>query len=158
MDPARLADLEEIRRLKARYFRLMDGKQWAQWGDVFTEDCTMANGGPEDPPQHGRERIVAYVRQAIDAMVTIHHGHSPEIEFQSERDATGIWAMSDFLEGPGYRMQGCGHYHETYRKGADGQWRIASTRLTRLRVDAEPKAIQDHLWPEGAGRFDRAED
>ena len=31
-------------------------------------------------------------------------------------------------------MVGFGHYHETYRKAA-GEWRIASSTLTRLRVD-----------------------
>jgi hypothetical protein len=35
-------------------------------------------------------------------------------------------------------MQGFGHYHEQYRKGDDGQWRIAELRLTRLRVDSSP--------------------
>lgn len=149
MDPARLTDLEEIKQLKARYFRLMDGKEWDAWGDVFTEDCCMDSGGPQSPPQTGRGNIVAFVREAIDAMVTTHHGHMPEIAFQSDREASGVWAMFDFLEGPGYRMKGWGHYHETYRKCDDGCWRIASTRLSRLRVEAEPRAIQDALWPEG---------
>ena len=31
-------------------------------------------------------------------------------------------------------MRGFGHYRETYRK-VDGQWRIATLDLTRLRVD-----------------------
>ena len=35
---------------------------------------------------------------------------------------------------PGVTMVGYGHYHETYQK-ADGQWRIATSRLTRLRED-----------------------
>jgi uncharacterized protein (TIGR02246 family) len=152
MDPARLADLEEIKQLKARYFRLMDGKQWEAWGDVFTEDCTMDSGGPGSPPQTGRENIVAFVRAAIDAMITTHHGHTPEITFGSDREASGIWAMFDYLEGPGYRMKGWGHYHETYRKCEDGRWRIASTRLSRLRVEADPKQIEDALWPEGRAR------
>ncbi|MGE0309294.1 MAG: nuclear transport factor 2 family protein, partial [Acidimicrobiia bacterium] len=32
-------ELEALRVLKARYFRLMDLKQWDEWADVFTEDC-----------------------------------------------------------------------------------------------------------------------
>lgn len=156
MDPARLADLEAIKQLKARYFRLMDTKQWEAWGEVFTEDCSMANAGPDDPPTVGRAAIVDFVRQAIDPMITTHHGHSPEIDFASEREARGIWAMFDYLEAPGYRMQGWGHYHETYRKGEDGRWRIASSRLTRLRVEAEPREVQDYLWPEGRALRPRA--
>ena len=46
MDASRLADLEEIKQLKARYFRLMDTKQWDAWGDVFSEDCSMDSGPP----------------------------------------------------------------------------------------------------------------
>jgi 3-phenylpropionate/cinnamic acid dioxygenase small subunit len=36
-----LEEIEAIKRLKARYFRLMDTKQWDQWGDVFTEDAHL---------------------------------------------------------------------------------------------------------------------
>ena len=32
------------------------------------------------------------------------------------------------------RLDGYGHYHETYEKGADG-WRIKSSKLTRLHTD-----------------------
>ena len=32
-------DLEAIRQLKARYFRLMDTQQWDAWADCFTCRC-----------------------------------------------------------------------------------------------------------------------
>jgi hypothetical protein len=35
-------------------------------------------------------------------------------------------------------IKGYGHYIETYRKCADGQWRISSKRNERLRVDPVP--------------------
>jgi hypothetical protein len=35
---------------------------------------------------------------------------------------------------PGVSLRGYGHYHETYEK-IDGQWRITSSKLTRLRED-----------------------
>jgi hypothetical protein len=34
----------------------------------------------------------------------------------------------------GTRLDGYGHYHETYEK-VGGAWRIKSSRLTRLHVD-----------------------
>ena len=34
----------------------------------------------------------------------------------------------------GTRLEGYGHYHETYAK-VDGEWRIASSTLTRLHMD-----------------------
>lgn len=46
--------------------------------------------------------------------------------------------MADIIrapEGAPFReMRGYGHYHETYRR-IDGEWRIATLRLTRLAVD-----------------------
>jgi uncharacterized protein (TIGR02246 family) len=148
VDPARLADLEEIKQLKARYFRLMDTKQWEAWADLFTEDCSMQSGPPGEPPVRGRAKIVALVRQHIERVQTIHHGHMPEIEFAGADRASGIWAMYDQLRGPGYHLDGWGHYHEEYRRCADGRWRIASTKLTRLRIESPDPALVKALWPE----------
>ena len=155
MDASRLADLEEIKALKARYFRLMDTKQWEAWGDVFTEDCSMHSGPPAAPPVHGRAEIVAYVRSNIEHVVTVHHGHMPEITFVDATRATGIWAMFDQLRGPGFDLDGWGHYHEEYRRCADGRWRIQSTRLTRLRVESPDANLVAALWPEGKQRTAR---
>jgi hypothetical protein len=61
--------------------------------------------------------------------------HAPEIELTSETTARGVWALEDVVRfGPGVNLRGYGHYHETYEK-IDGQWRIKSSKLTRLRVD-----------------------
>ena len=63
----------------------------------------------------------------------------PEITITSETTATGIWAMEDkLIWRDGSRLHGYGHYHETYRKGADGAWRIATLDITRLRLDHTP--------------------
>ena len=39
------ADIEAIKRLKARYFRLMDTKQWDDFATVFAEDAVMDMSG-----------------------------------------------------------------------------------------------------------------
>jgi len=68
-------------------------------------------------------------------VITVHHGHMPEIELTSATTATGVWAMEDMLRWPdGREMHGYGHYHETYEK-VGGAWRIKSSKLTRLRTD-----------------------
>ena len=88
----------------------------------------------------GNTTIAAYVRGQVDAVTTVHHGHMPEIDITSPTTATGIWSMEDMLRWPEGSpinwMHGYGHYHETYEK-IDGEWRIASCTLTRLRVDFE---------------------
>jgi hypothetical protein len=137
MTVADLLDIEAIKILKARYFRLMDEKRWAEWGDVFTEDAEMdVTDEVPDARVSGRDRIVEFVSGAVGAAVTIHHGHMPEIEVVSPGRARGVWAMEDHLEFPGnpptFIVDGRGHYHEEYEKGSDGRWRIRRLRLRRL--------------------------
>jgi len=134
-----LAAIDRIKVLKARYFRLMDTKDWDGWGRLFTPDAEMDTSGEAGGRcVRGRDGIVAYVRGAVDPVTTVHHGHMPEITLTSPTTATGIWAMEDMLrfpEGMGIgSMHGYGHYHETYELH-DGEWLIASTKLTRLRID-----------------------
>jgi hypothetical protein len=63
----------------------------------------------------------------------------PEIEITGDGTARGIWAMFDYVEwdeqdGERVGLQGYGHYREEYKR-EDGEWRIARTRLERLRID-----------------------
>jgi len=93
----------------------------------------------EDGSTHdGADEFLTYLRSNIEDVVTVHHGHMPEIELTSPTTATGIWAMEDNLRWPdGSDLRGYGHYAETYEK-ADGAWRISSSTLTRLRMDFTP--------------------
>src|SRR5262245_17675398 len=133
-----LVAIEAIKRLKARYFRCLDTKDWEGWGQVFTTDALMEV--PEaDVVENGRDAIVAAVSAALEGATTVHHGHMPEIEVTGPDTAQGVWAMFDYVEWPaaedGARigLQGYGHYREEYRRDG-GDWRIAKTRLERIRV------------------------
>jgi len=146
----RLAIIEEIRRLKARYFRCVDGKDWDGFHAVFApemvfdrtrahtvQDPFTGEWSPPLPPEtqlvEGREAVIALVRRAVGDILTVHHGHMPEIDVLDADRAQGVWAMSDELRDRQNRLilAGRGHYHETYRHTEDG-WRIASSRLTRI--------------------------
>lgn len=130
-----LIEIEAIKQLKARYFRLMDTKQWDLWADVFCEDFYgIYTGHHPDIEFHGRDEIVAKNREMLADHPTVHHGHTPEITLHSATTASGIWAMMDFVDIPGACFKGYGHYHDKYRKEGD-TWRIAEVRLSRLRVD-----------------------
>jgi SnoaL-like domain len=135
----RLIDIEAIKQLKARYFRFMDAKRWADWAMVFAVDAVM--DVPEaDMVTHGRAEIVRNVSTVLEGARTAHHGHMPEIEITGPDTARGIWAMFDLVEWPakedGTRVgiTGIGHYFDEYVR-EDGEWRIARSRLERLRVD-----------------------
>ena len=141
-----LLAIEDIRKLKARYFRLMDTHDWQGFRDLFTDDALFdVRGALEEEPDitglepiHGAEAITAYVCAGISPIRSAHHGHMPEIDILSDDHARGIWAFEDVLRPPAgdpFRIfYGYGHYHEAYRK-AGGVWRIASLRITRLMVE-----------------------
>lgn len=133
-----MEDITEIQRLKARYFRTMDTKQWAAMRDVFTDDVVMDTTESGGGVVTGADEFVAFLAATLDGVVTVHHGHCPEIELTSATTAQGVWAMEDMLRWPdGTELHGYGHYHETYEKH-HGRWRIATSTLTRLRMDVTP--------------------
>ena len=144
-DLDRYLAIQEIKALKARYFRHLDEKDWDSWQGVFAPDAEMVvtpdGEGPGSPnnPVVGSAEIVAFVRPSIETLVTVHHGHMPEIEITSPTTATGIWAMGDIVLLPDMELRGWGHYHETYRK-VRGEWKIAKIKLTRLRLEINGEA------------------
>ena len=90
-------DIEAIKQLKARYFRTMDTKDWDGMRAVFTDDVvvdTMSSGGGV---VSGGDEFIAFLRSMIGDVITVHHGHMPEITLTSATSATGIWAMEDRL-------------------------------------------------------------
>jgi hypothetical protein len=137
-----LIDIEAIKVLKAQYFYFLDTKQWDRLRDLFTDDARF------DPEREG-----AYTFDGLDGFIagasgglanatSVHHGCMPMIELLGPDRARGIWSMTDDVEvsgaaAPARRFIGKGHYHEEYRK-VDGSWKIASWKLTRLRVDVLP--------------------
>lgn len=135
----RLVAIQEISQLKARYFRCMDTKDWAGLAEVFAPDAVMDMQEEAGAMVEGGGPAIAdFVRSSVEEVVTVHHGHMPEITVTSPTEATGIWAMEDVLQWPEgspiAAMHGFGHYHERYVK-LDGAWRIAHLRLSRLRRD-----------------------
>ena len=149
LDPMleRLADLEAIKQLKARYFRFIDTKDWAAFRDLFTEDCKHYLPQESPVPFMTNDDYFAMNEELLTPGVTTHHGHMPEITFLSDTEAEGIWAMFDYvqIEPPSGRVSimGWGHYYETYRKSDDGKWRISSKRNERLRLDQVPWTLPD---------------
>ncbi len=133
MTEEQLSDIEAIKVLKARYFRTMDNKEWSGLQNCFTEDLHADFRDAPGMLSEGRENYMTALKAALNDARTVHHGHMPEITLEDASNATGIWAMEDWVELPGISLRGWGHYHERYRK-EDGVWRIATIRLTRLRL------------------------
>jgi hypothetical protein len=150
-DSERLLAIEEIKKLKGRYFRYMDTKEWTGLRTIFADDAVFdarasfsvdgkgklgRAAESNDWVYEGGDRITEFIKNAVDKTRTVHHGHCHEIDILSAEEAAGIIAMEDQVwneDGAVLRLHGCGHYHETYRR-LDGQWRIQSSRITRLYV------------------------
>lgn len=142
MGPAQvLLEIEQIKQLKARYFRFLDGKRWAEWRTCFTDDMRHYMGNDSVPRSTSGDEFVAAIVKHLADTITVHQGHMPEIELTSHRTARGVWAMFDWVDrrnDPENSHQGYGHYVEDYEKGTDGKWRINSLRLIRIRDDKMP--------------------
>ena len=128
-------DIEAIKQLKARYFRMMDTKDWDGMREVFADDVLIDTTDSGGRVVAGADEFMAGLREILEDVLTVHHGHMPEIELTSATTATGVWSMEDMLRWPnGSELHGFGHYHETYEK-IDGHWQIKKMTLTRLRTD-----------------------
>ena len=132
---ATLLEIESIKRLKARYCRYLDTKDWAAWRTLFTDDFLSDTSAAGGKTIEGADEFVAFTRESLRSQATVHQVHAPEIELTSPTTARGVWALEDVVRfGPGVNLRGYGHYTETYEKVGD-EWRIKSSTLTRLRED-----------------------
>ncbi|NRA00401.1 MAG: nuclear transport factor 2 family protein [Myxococcales bacterium] len=136
MEPGDLIEIERIKQLKARYFRLMDQKLWDEFALLFTEEVEQSwQSAPGEPPAgaRGRDAVVDFIRGALEGMRSTHHGHMPEIEITDASTAVGTWALHDYCTAGGETVfNGAGYYRDEYAK-RDGRWLIHRTHL-----EAEP--------------------
>ena len=141
-DTAALEAHLAISKVKARYCRMLDTKDWAGFGALFTEDLVLdVSEGTSVPVMRGREIALQQVQAMIGSARTVHQVHTPEIDLRGD-EAHVIWAMQDRVVWDEPRrglasITGYGHYHERYVR-QNGEWKIASLRLTRLHIDAQP--------------------
>lgn len=131
--------MDDVRQLKARYFRFTDTKDWGSLESVFTADIVL---GDDSVSIAGRDAVVSIIRSETEGVTTVHHGHCHEVWVDGPDSARGIIAFEDlgFSKRTGeIVMHGYGHYHETYRR-EDGAWRIAESRIPRMAVlDRKPR-------------------
>lgn len=141
----RLVAIEDIRQMNARYFRVLDSHQWAEYQALFTDDAVMdlSEVLPAGTPAEklhvvGAAAIVKQPAELMTGAIMIHNGYTHEIDIQSEDRATGNWAMEDTVIFPDdvpcpfpfRRSHNFGRYAEDYRKEA-GAWKIARLKLSR---------------------------
>lgn len=132
-----LIAIEELRRLKYRYFRTLDLKDWDAFGDCLTEDVVGRYGTQvygEPLTLEGRAAIVGFMTENLSGeIITVHVAQHPEIDVDGDT-ATGRWCFEDTVIVPSFKVmiRGAGYYSDEYRRDADGTWRIAGTGYERI--------------------------
>jgi len=128
-----IATTEDIKRLKYSYFRFLDTKQWERLAELFTDDAsTTFDSGKYS--FDGRQNIMAFLKEGLGSprVVSMHHGHHPEIEIIDDSHARGIWYLEDtviFLD-DNFILHGAAFYDDEYLKTDDG-WKIQRTGYER---------------------------
>ena len=136
-----LSDLEEIKVLKARYFRGIDTADWALLEGMFTDDVNVEYvGGDYHVRLKGAAAMMEFLANSFHSgTLGMHHGHTPEIALTGPDSAEGIWYLEDIfinLEEE-FHTFGSAIYRDVYlREG--GTWRISSTVYDRVMEVTEP--------------------
>lgn len=136
-----LVEQDQILKLKARYFRGLDTKDWQLFADTMTDDV---KGRYSDGQLSFEDKasLVGFMEENLSSatVVTMHHGHHPEIEINDDGvSATGVWYLQDMvidLVGK-TRLYGAAIYQDRYRK-ENGEWRISRTGYSRTFEFVEP--------------------
>jgi hypothetical protein len=121
---------DELRRLKYRYLRTLDLKQWDEFASTLTADVQASYGARLS--FDGRDAVVAFMRTSLPpSIITVHQCHHPELSVDGDT-ATGTWYLEDKVIITEHRMllTGAAFYEDEYRRGPDG-WQISRTGYVR---------------------------
>lgn len=152
-----LVDIEEIKRLKYRYFRCFDTADVEGIKDVFHPDVTLSvDGGVYKFKIEGRDAYLKMIREGAHAeMITQHHGHHPEIDIIRPNEATGIWYLQDNVWEFRRKIHitGTAFYRERYLK-VDGNWVIKDIEFDRIYeivdpIETSPNVTRNYLAEHG---------
>lgn len=127
-----LEAVKDIERLKYRYTRALDTKEWGDLAETLVSDVTAIYG--EQLQFDSRDTFVSFLENTLGThMITEHQCGQPEIDVDGD-SATGVWLLADTVVVPedGILMRGSAFYHDRYSRCEDGQWRIAHTGYDRI--------------------------
>jgi len=145
-------DVEEIKKLKARYFRALDSQDWDLYESIFAEDSVVDLTRAQGQRFENKADFMAYAT-AMPMVQSVHHGHMPEIDLTSATTATGVWVLEDYnIWQDGSQNHGWGHYLETYEK-KDGRWTIKTMALSYLRIERSTEVAVFVAGTEGTGHL-----
>ena len=150
-----LVEIEAIKKLKARYQRAVDTKDWDLMRSVLAPKARSVYSDGKHAFE-GRDSIIEFLSDpkglGNTQIQSMHHAHTPEIEITSESTAKGKWYLEDFVltaipsdwAPHGTVMHGTGIYIDEYVK-IDGAWHIQQTGYERIFEDFQPRGEGSRL-------------
>lgn len=134
-----LLAIEDIRRVKYRYIRAVDQKNWGELESVLTPDAAANYGTPamgKPLVLDGRDAILKFMRDALggDNITTFHFCGQPEIDVDVDIcRAAGTWAFEDTVIVKDHRLviKGAAYYEERYVRNPDVGWQIEHIQYVR---------------------------
>jgi len=135
-----LLDIEEIKQLKARYFRGIDTCNLELLRTVLADDVHIRFDSPTYQHEiNGINEAMIFYRNAFThRRFGMHNGHTPEIQVNGDA-ATGIWYLNDLFINLDEQtiLTGSALYEDCYTR-VTGQWRVQRTGYKRLLEMIEP--------------------
>lgn len=122
-------DVDAISRLKYRYLRCLDTKQWADFADCFVPEATGDYNGLEFAD---RAALVSYMEANLgEGMLTLHQVHHPEIDVDGDT-AVGRWYLVDrvIVDAVKFMLEGAAFYEDRYVRTPEG-WKVSHTGYRR---------------------------
>ena len=126
-------DREAIKRLKYKYMRCVDTKQWADLMSCFAENARTSYEGGKYPLE-GHDAILGFFKKmSSPELITVHHLHHPEIELTGDDTARGAWALEDYVIDlkANWSLRGAAFYEDEYVR-VNGEWKIKFTGFKRI--------------------------
>lgn len=142
-----LQAIEQIKQLKARYFRAIDTCDIPLLQTLLTPDIALSFHSPAYQFElQGLDAALDLYRQSFTTTrLAMHNGHTPEIDVQGN-EATGVWYLNYVfinLEDKTH-MHGGALYQDRYVQ-QDGRWWIAATGYKTLLETVQPLSEQLQL-------------
>ena len=130
-----LRALEDIKRLKYRYFRAMTFSDYDTLRETLTEDVVTSYSDGEYVFED-REKLLTFLIDSHDPkaqVIAYWMAGMPEIDFTSETTATGIWAMYHYYYNRKHEFvdEMYVYYNDEYRKVGD-EWKMCRTGYQRV--------------------------
>lgn len=142
----RLEAIEDIKRLKARYWYACDHKDVEGVRACFMDGPIEIDYAGSTGKVHHRDALRDVFAQGAlrDEIVELHHGGPPRIELVGDARATGTWSLYYHLMDTERRVINHvgGYYHDEYTRSNE-EWWISKTRFEV--VSAVTYRVKDDL-------------